>query len=128
MHFVLLDAKRVLPIDLVGKREPGEPHHWNPRAAQSHDVFPLTLQPINSQRADTIGLAVKERDAVARVVLGGQQPESHRLTGGGALAGRGHPMLTGWIVVQPEPALADATLLAEEAKVVGRHAVVVEEA
>src|SRR3954467_2969599 len=33
VHVVPLDAERMLPVDLVGQRVPGEAHHRNPRGA-----------------------------------------------------------------------------------------------
>src|SRR5689334_18337864 len=34
VNVVALDAQRMLPIDLIGQREPGEAHHRNARAAE----------------------------------------------------------------------------------------------
>src|SRR5215207_488434 len=127
VQVVALIAQRVLPVDLVGERIPGEPHDRNSCRTHREDVRPLRVQPLHREMAHAVRLAVEDRHPIALMVLRGQPPEAHR-QGARARAATGgrDTVLARRIVVDAEPALPDRTPLAEEAHVVRRDAMIVE--
>src|SRR5690348_14378520 len=128
MQIVALDAKSMLPIDLIGERVPGESVNRNPRATQTHHRAPLLVQPLLRESWDAVRFAVEERNSIALVVLSRQTLETAGRPRRRATAGRRNPVLARRIVVESEPPLPDRASLAEEAQIVRRHAVPVEQA
>ena len=125
---VYIESFSMLRVHAVGQREPEEAKHGDPGSAELGDVLPLGGKPLHGIRPDAIGLAMKERSPMCRVVLGRHQSASHRVARRREILARRQALLAHPTEVDSEPALADSTFFAEEAEVVGGHAVLVEKA
>src|SRR5215208_4635834 len=118
MKVVALVAKRILPIDLIGERVPGEPAHRHASRPQMHDVSPLFVQPLHRGVADAVRLTMEERNSITAIVLHRERAKSDRAARGRAAPFRRYSMLARRVVVSAKPALTDCSTLAKRTQVV----------
>src|SRR5215213_783350 len=73
VDYILVVAKRRVPVDLVGQRVPGEADDGHTTVAHAHDVRPFLPQPIHRldpiRSLAQIGLGVHYGQAISVVVL-----------------------------------------------------------